>query len=77
MIYAEARAKPDSDSRKLRPVPDAPVDISTDTDRQTQAVILRHIHQAFPNDALCAERRLMMLATNGVLHEAALAALRA
>jgi 3'(2'), 5'-bisphosphate nucleotidase len=43
---------------ELRPIPDAPADISTDTDRQAQAIILRHIHQAFPNDALCAEETI-------------------
>src|SRR5207237_2988910 len=42
----------------LQPIPDAPADISTDTDRQAQTIILRHIHQAFPDDALCAEETI-------------------
>jgi 3'(2'), 5'-bisphosphate nucleotidase len=36
-------------------IPDAPADISTETDRQSQRVILNHIHETFPEDALCAE----------------------
>jgi 3'(2'), 5'-bisphosphate nucleotidase len=36
-------------------IPDAPADISTDTDRASQGTILKAIHQAFPADALCAE----------------------
>jgi 3'(2'), 5'-bisphosphate nucleotidase len=36
-------------------IPDAPADISTDTDRQSQELILAHIHQCYPGHALCAE----------------------
>jgi 3'(2'), 5'-bisphosphate nucleotidase len=36
-------------------IPDAPANISTDTDRASQAIILEHIRQAFPEDALRAE----------------------
>jgi 3'(2'), 5'-bisphosphate nucleotidase len=36
-------------------IPDAPADISTDTDRASQATILKAIHHAYPADALCAE----------------------
>jgi 3'(2'), 5'-bisphosphate nucleotidase len=36
-------------------IPDAPANISTDTDRQSQETILRHLHAAFPADALLAE----------------------
>jgi 3'(2'), 5'-bisphosphate nucleotidase len=36
-------------------IPDAPADISTDADRQTQEIILQMIRLAFPDDALCAE----------------------
>jgi 3'(2'), 5'-bisphosphate nucleotidase len=39
-------------------IPDAPADISTDTDRASQATILRTIHDAFPADALCAEEAI-------------------
>src|ERR1700758_414081 len=41
--------------RDFQVIPDAPADISTDTDRQSQALILGHIHRIFPADALCAE----------------------
>jgi 3'(2'), 5'-bisphosphate nucleotidase len=43
-------------------VPDAPANISTDTDRQSQETILRHIRAAFPEDALCAEEATPSLA---------------
>lgn len=33
----------------------APIDISTIADRESQEAILRHIHAVFPTDALCAE----------------------
>jgi 3'(2'), 5'-bisphosphate nucleotidase len=36
-------------------IPDAPADISTDADRQSQEIILQTILRAFPHDALCAE----------------------
>jgi 3'(2'), 5'-bisphosphate nucleotidase len=36
-------------------IPNAPADISTDTDRASQEIILQHLHHAFPNDALRAE----------------------
>lgn len=36
-------------------IPDAPADISTEADRQAQELILRHVREAFPDDALCAE----------------------
>ena len=36
-------------------IPDAPADISTDADRQSQEIILQTIRAAFPDDALCAE----------------------
>ncbi len=39
-------------------VADAPADISTDADRQSQETILRRIHDAFPKDALCAEETI-------------------
>src|SRR5436190_8598673 len=38
-------------------IPDAPADISTAADRQSQELILRHLHETFPGDALCAEER--------------------
>lgn len=36
-------------------IPDAPANISTDTDRQSQETVLGHLHAAFPSDALLAE----------------------
>jgi 3'(2'), 5'-bisphosphate nucleotidase len=36
-------------------VPDAPADITTEADRQSQEIILQTIRQAFPHDALCGE----------------------
>ena len=40
---------------KLVVIPDAPANISTDTDRQSQETILQSLHAVFPNDALLAE----------------------
>lgn len=37
------------------PVPDAPATISTEADRTSQELILKHLAAAFPDDALCAE----------------------
>ena len=37
------------------PIPDAPASISTETDRNSQEIILRHLQSVFPNDAYCAE----------------------
>ena len=36
-------------------IPDAPANISTEADRQSQEIILRAIRAALPTDALCAE----------------------
>ena len=36
-------------------IPDAPANITTEADRQTQEIILQHLVRAFPGDALCAE----------------------
>jgi len=36
-------------------IPNAPADFTTDADRQSQEIILQHILQNFPEDALCAE----------------------
>ncbi len=48
---------------RFKVIPDAPADISTDTDRQAQAVILQHIHKVFPADALRAEEAQAALAS--------------
>jgi 3'(2'), 5'-bisphosphate nucleotidase len=36
-------------------VPNARADISTIADRESQEIILKHLHETFPADALCAE----------------------
>jgi len=36
-------------------IADAPADIHTEADRQSQQIILDHLRGAFPNDAFCAE----------------------
>src|SRR5262245_13869132 len=43
------------DYESFVPIPNAPASISTETDRQSQEIILQHIHALFPDDALCAE----------------------
>jgi 3'(2'), 5'-bisphosphate nucleotidase len=40
---------------RFQVIADAPADISTDADRLSQDLILKHLHAAFPGDALCAE----------------------
>jgi 3'(2'), 5'-bisphosphate nucleotidase len=40
---------------RFQAIPDAPASISTDADRQSQEIILGHLHRLFPDDALCAE----------------------
>src|SRR5207302_1908452 len=42
-------------------IPNAPASISTDADRQSQEIILSHLHQVFPADALCAEEATFTL----------------
>jgi 3'(2'), 5'-bisphosphate nucleotidase len=43
-------------------IPDAPASITTETDRQSQEIILGFIHDAFPGDALRAEEKTATLA---------------
>ncbi len=40
---------------RFQAIPDAPANISTAADRQSQEIILRALRHAFPTDALCAE----------------------
>jgi 3'(2'), 5'-bisphosphate nucleotidase len=40
---------------KFLRIPDAPADIHTEADRQSQIVILKSLRSRFPNDAYCAE----------------------
>ena len=39
-------------------IPDAPVSISTHVDKASQDLILRFLHERFPDDALCAEESI-------------------
>jgi len=47
-------------------IPDAPASITTDVDRASQELILKHLHLKFPNDALCGEEKTPAL--QGVPH---------
>jgi 3'(2'), 5'-bisphosphate nucleotidase len=40
---------------RFQAIPNAPASITTHADRQAQEMILQHIRQHFPEDALCAE----------------------
>ncbi len=42
---------------RFQAIPDAPIDISTEADRQAQETILSYLKRVFPGDALCAEER--------------------
>jgi 3'(2'), 5'-bisphosphate nucleotidase len=42
-------------------IPDAPIDISTEADRQAQETILNYLKNLFPGDALCAEEQTAAL----------------
>lgn len=44
-------------------IEDAPADISTEADRASQALILDAVHQAFPDDAMCAEEASLRFET--------------
>ena len=47
---------------RFQVIPNAPANISTAADRQSQEIILKHLHAAFPEDALCAEEEPPSLA---------------
>lgn len=51
-----------ADYERFVAVSDAPVSISTETDRGSQEIILKHLRAAFPDDALCAEEATDTLA---------------
>jgi 3'(2'), 5'-bisphosphate nucleotidase len=46
---------------RFQVIDDAPANISTAADRQSQEIILGHLHGAFPGDALCAEEETATL----------------
>lgn len=47
---------------RFQAIPNAPADITTDADRQSQEIVLGRIAHAFPDDALCAEEQTPTLA---------------
>src|SRR6516162_7515510 len=47
---------------RFKAIPNAPADISTEADRQSQEIILKLIREKFPGDALCAEEETPSLA---------------
>jgi len=51
-----------NDYEDFVPIPDAPVEISTATDRGAQEIILQYLRQQFPGDSLCAEEATETLA---------------
>ena len=48
--------------RQFQAIPDAPIDITTEADRQAQEIILCDLTEAFPGDAFCAEEQTPALA---------------
>lgn len=42
---------------RFQVIPNAPADITTEADRNSQEIVLEHLHRIFPNDALCAEEQ--------------------
>src|SRR5262245_8313180 len=53
-VHQAARAVMDEYAR-FQAIANAPADISTEADRLSQDLILKRLHSAFPDDALCAE----------------------
>lgn len=48
--------------RTFEVIPDAPADISTEADRQSQEIILSYLKKVFPSDGFCAEESTPCLA---------------
>jgi 3'(2'), 5'-bisphosphate nucleotidase len=46
----------------FKAIPNAPADISTEADRQSQEIILKLLRERFPGDAFCAEEETTSLA---------------
>jgi len=46
---------------RFEPIPDAPSNISTETDRAAQELILQSVRRTFPSDALSAEEKTVTL----------------
>lgn len=47
---------------RFKAIPNAPADITTDADRQSQEIILEHLQASFGGDAYCAEEQTGKLA---------------
>src|SRR5579871_3662420 len=47
---------------RFQKIADAPADITTDADRLSQEIILKHVRAQFPGDGLCAEEATATLA---------------
>jgi 3'(2'), 5'-bisphosphate nucleotidase len=64
MQAAEAAAELVLDHyQRFVPIPDAPSNITTETDHAAQELILRSLRHAYPGDSLCAEESTPTLAT--------------
>src|SRR5438270_790846 len=50
---------------RFQAIADAPADISTHADRQSQEIVLQYLHDAFPADGLRAEEKTPTLARVG------------
>jgi len=46
---------------QFQAIPNAPADISTEADRNSQEIILTYLRQQFPSDAFCAEEETQSL----------------
>jgi 3'(2'), 5'-bisphosphate nucleotidase len=55
------------DYAQFEVVPDAPADITTQTDHRAQEIILKCLKKAFPTDGLCAEESTKTLGSEGSL----------
>jgi 3'(2'), 5'-bisphosphate nucleotidase len=57
----EAGSRVMEEYARFQVIANAPADISTQADHLSQALILEHLHTAFPSDALCAEETMELL----------------
>ena len=47
--------------KTLKPYENAPADLTTETDKQSQEIILKVLREEFPSDSLCAEEKTLTL----------------
>lgn len=52
--------------RTLKPFENAPADLTTETDKQSQEIILKILRTEFPSDSLCAEEKTATLSESPV-----------